>query len=56
MHICNENPQRKCDTQSRGWQPAFLMVGLLLSVPTTLPRLDISFIKVPNKQQFANKT
>ena len=45
-----------CDTQSRGWQPAFLMVGLLLSVPTTLPRLDISFIKVPNKQQFANKT
>ena len=45
-----------CDTQSRGWQPAFLMVGLLLSIPTTLPRLDISFIKVPNKQQFANKT
>ena len=56
MHICNENPQRKCDTQSRGWQPAFLMVGLLLRVPTALPRLDISFIKVPNKQQFANKT
>ena len=55
-----ENPNKEnasmCDTQSRGWQPAFLMVGVLLSVPTALPRLDISFIKVSNKQQFANKT